>query len=465
MDPTLDKTNQYPRNGTTIVDTDRQLFTIDLDGLKPNPGFPLDTALAFVWLAPDTALSRLPKAFSAAGCMLIATASTGLPTNSRGEKAEGRAWLRLVFHLSRPLTCAKQELIAEALKKLFGLECIDLSGYSPPQFEFVARLRFLPGARDPIKDPVIPFNDGPPLDVDALLAELGLDLDAPAPTSSGSPRLDASGVQRVLDVAPERRVPLVRQAVAAIRNTLERNDWVRFGHAVDGALDGDPEAEDIFLDFSARRVVGTSDEDENERVWNSRGDGRAGFGYIAQLLEKQGTPEAVAAILAIRQARAKACFRALSSEEIEAAGDVVDALARKVAAGDESIWVRWRAALNRIRRAVKQPPFVTGGWTEDPDDGVFEFDPTYAGPAPIRPQVSDRLTRGLVGMISAAPNVGKSTYLSLEALAIATENGALIGQQKIDWCDGDALIVSNEESREFDHQPLAGADAHERAHG
>jgi hypothetical protein len=208
------------------------------------------------------------------------------------------------------------------------------------------------------------------------------------------------------------------------------------------------EAEDIFYEFSSRRVDGTSNPDEDERVWGSRGEGKAGYGHLMGLLEKQGTPDAEAAVLAIQQARAKTCIPALTDKEVEAAGgDVVDALARKVAAGRESVWARWRAALDRLRRAVKRPVFVTGGWTEDADDGAFEFDPTYAGPVPSRPQISDRLTRGLVSMISAAPNVGKSTYLGLEALAIATENGALIGQQKVDWC-GDILIVSNEESRD-----------------
>jgi hypothetical protein len=112
---------------------------------------------------------------------------------------------------------------------------------------------------------------------------------------------------------------------------------------------------------------------------------------------------------------------------------------------DADAWAQFYAALERLRVASPRPAFVTGGAFADPDDGATIPDLDYDGPVAIRPGITDRLTRGLVSMISAAANVGKSTYLSLEALAIALENGAAFGQPNIDWC-GNVMLVSNEES-------------------
>jgi hypothetical protein len=111
---------------------------------------------------------------------------------------------------------------------------------------------------------------------------------------------------------------------------------------------------------------------------------------------------------------------------------------------DADLWAQWEATLERLRQASLRPNFISEGFTET-EDGAAEPDFDYQGPVAIRPGITDRLTRGMVSMVSAAPNVGKSTYLSLEALAVALENSAAIGQPGIDWC-GDALIVSNEES-------------------
>ena len=99
----------------------------------------------------------------------------------------------------------------------------------------------------------------------------------------------------------------------------------------------------------------------------------------------------------------------------------------------------WNAALARLRAASPRPAFVKGGSA----DGVF--DPVYSGPAPLRPGVTDRLTRGFVASVSSAANAGKSTYLGAETIAIACERPDLLGLPEIDWC-GDSMIVSNEES-------------------
>ena len=104
---------------------------------------------------------------------------------------------------------------------------------------------------DPIEKPVMLFKGAQThLDVDMLLTEVDVE-----PASPKRRRTDGTPVRaedRRLDVAPELRVSLVRQAVAAIVNDLNRIDWVHFAHAIDGALDRDPAGRDIFLEFSAR---------------------------------------------------------------------------------------------------------------------------------------------------------------------------------------------------------------------
>jgi hypothetical protein len=124
----------------------------------------------------------------------------------------------------------------------------------------------------------------------------------------------------------------VRQAVEAILNDLNRVDWVRFAHAVDGSVEGDPAGRDIFLEFTARwegegeadpyedfDQVGETDppdgreepdpEEEAVRMWGTRGPGKAGYGYLMQLLGKQETDEAEAAIDAIQLERAREAFK------------------------------------------------------------------------------------------------------------------------------------------------------------
>ena len=127
----------------------------------------------------------------------------------------------------------------------------------------------------------------------------------------------------------------MRQAVDAIVNNLDRRDWVKFMHTVDGAVDDDPEARDIVLEFSARWeedadpyevVTDWTDadpgegeeidpEEEAERVWDTRGPGRAGFRHLLELLAKQGTPEAEAALAAIQFEGARWAFRDPPPEE------------------------------------------------------------------------------------------------------------------------------------------------------
>ena len=104
----------------------------------------------------------------------------------------------------------------------------------------------------------------------------------------------------------------------------------------------------------------------------------------------------------------------------------------------------WEAALARLRLASPRPNFIVAG-SMDIGGGVMRFDPSYSGPVASRPQITDRLTRGLVSSVASAANAGKSTYLGDESMAVACERPDILGQGSIDWC-GRVLVVSNEES-------------------
>jgi hypothetical protein len=301
LDPALDPAKSHPRNSRTIRDFPRSTLTFDFDGLECE-GRRLDTPEAFEKEAPAVALARLPKPFRDAGHLILATSATGLPRNSKGAPAEGRAWFRMVFHLSRPLTCAEGKRVAETLAKLTGLKCIDPALYSPPQWEFVARPQFLPNESDPVEQPVL-LVAGPPLDVDALFRELGLEPDgaqavADAITASNCTE---SCTTRLLNVPENLREPLLRQLVAALPNDLDRAAWVGHAHAIEGASGGAPCGRDIWRELSSRWENGVDDPAEDERVWDTLRDGRNGIDYLIGRAVNLGTPEALAAVAAIKR--------------------------------------------------------------------------------------------------------------------------------------------------------------------
>ncbi len=321
----IDRRKAHRRTAENFADFPCWVLFLDFDGLTATKaGMRIDRPEDFGEAALEEALKLLPAAFDA-DHIVYATSSSGLPRNAKGEPANGRAWFRLAFWLKRPLTFAEQKQIVLALQQLPGLQCLDVAIYAIPQFNFITRPEFPAGMADPIEKPVLLCKGAlRQVDVDALLTEIGVTLTS---RQRPGPRPPAGGEERRLNVAPELRVPLTRQAVAAIVNDLDRIDWVHFAHAIDGSLDGDPAGRDIFLKFSARWMEetdpeeeddfewvegetdpeeGTDPEEEAERVWDTRGEGRAGFGYLMRLLEKQGTPEAEAAIFAIRQAQAAA---------------------------------------------------------------------------------------------------------------------------------------------------------------
>jgi hypothetical protein len=329
LSQTMDRDEAYSREGKNFADLKSWLLTLDFDGLASmDARARLDRPEDFGDAVLAEIHKRLPPAFKSADCLLVATASTGTPFNSKGEPANGRARFRAIFLLSRPLFFAEQKQIVSALRERPGLDCLDLMIYSVRQFTFVARPKFPAGMPDPIQTPVLLYKDGQRrVDVDMLLTETDVELATPK-GRSGTRGTPVGAEERRLDVTPELRVPLVSQAVEAIVNDLNRVDWVHFAHAVDGAVGGDPAGRDIFLEFSARwgeegdpyeEEIGwvgegdpgaeTDPEEEAERVWDTRGEkGRAGFGYLLQLLRRQETDEAEAALDAIQLERARAAF-------------------------------------------------------------------------------------------------------------------------------------------------------------
>ncbi len=127
----------YPRNAKYIADQQSWLLALDFDGLaSTKAGARLDRPEDFGDAVLAEIRKRLPPAFKAVDCLLVATASTGLPVNSRGEPTNGCARFRAIFLLSRPLFFSEQRQLVAALRERPGLDCLDLSIYSVSQFSF-----------------------------------------------------------------------------------------------------------------------------------------------------------------------------------------------------------------------------------------------------------------------------------------------------------------------------------------
>jgi hypothetical protein len=315
----ISTTGTMGRLGRNFTDEPRWILELDFDGLAAVDGRPIDRPKDFGDIVIKEALKRLPAAFRDAECICYGTSSTGLPFNAKGEPANGLARFRLIFWLTAPATLALQARIVRALKKLPGLECLDAGAYSLAHFFFIARPVFPAGMVDPIAKPVR-FHKAKQAQVDLneLMSQIDIgEEDAP----ENKPRGAQGSGDRALLVDPELRLTLVKEAVAAIRNDLDRDSWIGFAHILDGTLEGDPEAEQIFYDFSAREVGpdGTlleTQEWENARAWETRGAGHVGYRHLLGLLSKQKTQEAEAAIEAMQTAGAQACFPVLTDEEI-----------------------------------------------------------------------------------------------------------------------------------------------------
>jgi Protein of unknown function (DUF3987) len=320
--PELDLTRLHRRLGKNFTDDPTNDFTLDCDGMPPDEGGDLSSPECFGKPIVDALRRRLTAvgahSLARTKLILMATASSGMRLNSLGQPANGCARFRIMVALSEGLTLGQKKAIAAAIGKLPGFETVNAKGnaasfidtntiYTTAGNIFVARAVLPERIKDKITDPVQVFEGETALvDVETLSRELDLGNGPPPP-----PVDPPTENHRLLEVDPELRVPLVRQAVAAIRNDLARDDWVGMAWAIDGATGGATEAEEIFLEFCDREVDAKGKRleptpGEGERVWRTRGKprpGSAGIGAIMLHLERQGTAEAEASIAAIRQAQ------------------------------------------------------------------------------------------------------------------------------------------------------------------
>jgi hypothetical protein len=476
LSQTIHRDEAYPRNAENIADLQSWLLALDFDGLTSmTAGARLDRPEDFGDAVLAEIHKRLLPAFKAVDCLLVATASTGLPFNSRGEPANGCARFRAIFLLSRPLFFAEQKQIVTALRERPGLGCLDLLIYSVPQFTFVARPIFSDTMTDPIHEPVLLCKGGQRrVDVDRLLKEIDVELASPK-GRSGTRGTPAMAEDRRLDVAPELRVPLVRQAVDAIVNDLNRVDWVHFAHAVDGSVDDGPAARDIFLEFTARwegegeadpygvdfDEVGDADppegreepdpEAEAERVWETRGEGRSGFGYLLQLLRRQETDEAEAAIDAIQLERAREAFKD-PPDDLSDNDDPEPAPARDP-------WSRLRAELHWSGADRARNSGSGIAWRE-PGIAVFGSESREGMPRD-RAWITDRHVRGYITTTNGLPTAGKSFLSVTFANAIATERHDLAGLDRIERPGAVVIIAADSEgAEEFQRKDAAFRQYH-----
>jgi hypothetical protein len=449
----LDPAQSHHRTSANFSDAPHWAFEIDFDGLDPDEGGPpLDGPEAFGDVVVCTARARLPKALGSADCVLYATSSTGLPVNARGEPANGRARFRLVFQLSKPLRFANQSRIAAALKMLPGLNCIDIGLYGVPDFVFVARPEFPKGMTDPVANPVIHCKDESAyVDVDALERDLSFHLieaDWQRRTNSGMEGPE----NRLLQVDPNIRFDLVERLVAAIPNDIDKRDgWVAVAHAINGACGNREAGRPIWLEFCDRWTE-VGDFDEDERVWETLGEGKAGIGHLIRLALKAGTPEALAAVEAIReaqgawrQANAAKCFPDLPAEEIASNEAVAEARDR---------WSKLRTALqwpgkNKLMRKTNAI-----AWRE-PGIAVFGCG-AATGNAAERRWVSDRHARGYVSVTNGSPAAGKTFLAVTYANAIAAEKPALAGLDRIERAGAVVIVAADgERAEEFQRKDQA----------
>jgi hypothetical protein len=309
-------------------DTGSRLFWVDLDDLPVPIGLGradrFAEGVAYV-------VSLLPEAFRDAARIAFRTTSTG----SHPDHFSGR----IAFVLSAPLKLDAMRALAEGIAALTGFEVtaeerekreaeglraevIDLGIYTLGKFLFIAP----PECEDGVLDPGAPASDiwivdAEPLDPVEAAKALGVDLQAARPARSVRRTLEhGAGADlyagRVLDVPEPERFLLILALVRALPNKLDRNGWIGAGIAIEGACGGADYGFEIFDEFSQRWEDGADDPGENRRVWDTLpANGENGINYLTGWAIKLDTPEAVAAVDAIEQARSAATARKFPDDE------------------------------------------------------------------------------------------------------------------------------------------------------
>ena len=459
--PKLDLTKPHRRVGQNFVDTASTCLGVDFDGLEPDDAnAPIDGPSAYSDAegAVFVALRRLPKAFMLAGCMVSATSSSGLKFVSTGAPSEGKARFRATWKLSRALTCKQKEKLAEALKALPGLSCVDDDLYSLAHFEFVPRPVFLPGVADPIRDPVYALPGGL-LDVDAVCAELGIDLDA-----EGDAHNRGSAGRGSPWTAKERLAPhlLLPHALAMADSVVngpwfdDRRHWVGYAHTVRNVF-----GRDLgwvkFEEFNKRRVGAdgkpfTNDPVEDREAYDGLKNSQNDIWDLAGYAREHGGE-------AGRAAYYDFIFPDLTPED-EA---LLDGIAAG-ASGKAAEWAAARANMSRMaqfKRALdydqqlapntqRRRVFDTGPF------GFITFDSNYLPTTgTIVPRVAPWLFRNEVTSKVAGPATGKTTHLVLTAVAIATERPDVLGLKNDELKRfGDCILFCNEDPTTKTHNQV-----------
>jgi hypothetical protein len=442
----LEPLRVHRRAAENFVDEPCWVFALDFDGLTPaEPGERIDRPGDFGEAALDEAFKRLPAAFDA-DCLLYATSSTGLTTNAKGERADGRAWFRLVFLLSRPLTFAEQKQIVLALvlgrRRRRGLSCLDTSIYNLPQFSFVTRPKFPAGMADPIQKPTfLCTGTGRCVDVDALLSEIGVSLASEQRGKTRQMREGWGADERLLHVDPAVRGGLIELLVRAIPNDIEeREKWIGVAHAIKGSV-GNDWGEDLWLEFCARWTKGDDDPDEDLRVWESirLEDGRAGIGALLRLAQQAGTPEALEALAVVRGAQAAAAFADdLPPEDPDEESEPAETA--------RNPWARFRAGLQWSGADRAQNSSSRIAWLEP---GVAMFgSKSQEGVARDRAWITNRHARSCVTTTNGMPVTGKSLLSVAVAHAIAAERPDIAGLNRIERPGAVVIIAADGEGAE-----------------
>ncbi len=209
---------------------------------------------------------------------------------------------------------------------------------------------------------------------------------------------------------------------------IAENYW-NILYAILGALGPTPEAKAIWLEWAKGRAQPKQDP---ATAWASASgsEPRLGMSHLRQLAWRFIGAEYVGSEYVARQFPEDDAWREATKEATAASGKVGDA-------HHDGIWAEWRAALERLRAARPAPIFGTCGWLPHPSNGnVLILDPDDISPVPLRPEITDRHTRGEVSMLVGSPGVGKSTLGTSYVVAIAYENPAAAAGRAQDESQG-----------------------------
>ena len=276
--------------------------------------------------------------------------------------------------------------------------------------------------------------------------------DARAPGTGSKP---GSAEERLLNVDPSIRHELIMQLVDAIPNdTVDHGgDWIAVLHGIKGAS-GDPDwGKIIWLAYCARWTKGEADPDEDERVWNTArlGDGFSGIRQLLELAWRAGTPEAIAAVEAVKLARAQEAFKD-PPDDLPDNDDPEPAPARDP-------WSRLRAELHWSGADRARNSGSGIAWRE-PGIAVFGSESREGMPRD-RAWITDRHVRGYITTTNGLPTAGKSFLSVTFANAIATERHDLAGLDRIERPGAVVIIAADSEgAEEFQRKDAAFRQYH-----